>query len=197
MKALFWKLLLGYIVIVILCSATILVGRAQPAPNYIPELKKCNGVPCYMDIELNRTTWDEAKQRFANTSGFELSPYYKGACTANGPVRCIITFSSPEVIFEIDLVVKVDAFLPFGSLISELGVPCAVYATYWRNLNLVIVSFSDRLVWVIGDGNWGIGPDSPIGEIDLGPYPPRQVCRAMGDENKYSWRGFGHYPPHK
>jgi len=97
-------------------------------------------------------------------------------------------------------------FLTVGSLIRDLGVPCAVYTIGMANASpkIVVLSFRDRIVYVVTGNSWRIEPASIVLSMDLGPYAPptlftgeRQVkrCRRYGAARQYyKWQGFRQYP---
>jgi hypothetical protein len=201
MKQLLSITLVVYIAIVGLCIGARRVGQIALSPDFVPGLAICDGVPCYLSITLNTTSWQQAKDILTNTPGFILSSENKGAQAPSGAVRKIITFSNDDKIFEIDLFLQ-EGSVPFYSLITELGIPCGIHPS---NPSLLAISFRDRLAFVKAQ-NFSIQPDSPVVEIDLGPYssparftPQQQAkrCRRAGDGTqppKYTWRGFRQYP---
>ena len=202
MKHLLYTTLLGCLAMAFLCVGASLLGQRNPKPEIIPGLTMCNDLPCYMGITLNTTTWEEAKQIFANTPDFNLSSFFKGAEVANGAVRNVITFSSDQSIFEIDLIFR-EGELPFYKVIAALGMPCGVQSR--DDPNYLAISFHDRLVYVKVD-KFKILPSSSVVEMYLGPTtspalltPELQKlrCRRAGDGSespKYSWQGYRQYP---
>jgi hypothetical protein len=202
MKHLLHATLLGCLSMALLCAGASLLGQRNPKPEIIPGLAMCNDLPCYMGITLNTTTWEEAKQIFENTPDFSLSSFFQGAEVANGAVRNVITFSSDQSIFEIDLIFR-EGELPFYRVLADLGTPCGVHSI--DDPNYLAISFRDRLVWVMVD-KFKIRPTSSVVEMYLGPTtspapltPERQQlrCRRSGDGSespKYSWQGYHQYP---
>jgi hypothetical protein len=140
-------------------------------PDFIPGLSKCDGVPCYMGIVLNKTTWEEAKQSVGNKPGFNTTPQFKGWIVTEGPVEYVNTFFDQDIIFEVDLFPRDGSLMAYGLLIDP-GIPCAVYAiTDTTYQSLLVLAYPDRDGWVIAD-HWRITPSSQIIEIELGPAAP-------------------------
>jgi hypothetical protein len=201
MRQLLSVTLLGCIAFALLCLGAHLVGRIEQKPDYVPGLALCDDVPCYLGIALNKTTWQEAQQMFANMAGFTLRPDNNGVDVANGAVHRVITYSGDEHIFEIDLFFRKD-MLPFYSVLTDLGIPCGVYSV--GDPSFLVISFRDRLMYVTVD-KFRLLPNSSVGEIDLGPYAYPALftkeqqamrCRSYGGGTMIPmpWQGFRRYP---
>src|SRR5215212_7485401 len=158
--------LISCVISALLCVGAVLIGRSQPLPEFLPELGICSGIPCYMGIVLNKTTWEEAERIFSKTAGFTLNSEFTGADIANGPVARIITYSDGEKIYQIVLGIREGTFAAYR-LLTDLGVPCAVFP-YWAGptRHIIVLFYQDRTVEVLLDEK-GITPRSPIVRIDL------------------------------
>ena len=180
----------------VLCAIAVLVWRLLPDPDLIPDLRLCEGIPCYRGITLNKTTLAETKAIFKNAPGFSLNPDDEGGVIANGPIQTVIPFSGYNgVIFEMIISVR-EGEVPLSAVIAQLGLPCAVYPSPTAPYESAVLSFRDRLVSVKGDER-GIQPDSPVLYFDLGPYRPAadgqaKQCRMI-DAKYDNWRGFRRY----
>jgi hypothetical protein len=191
-------------VLLVLCTSAILIGGTQPTPNYLPELNRCEGAPCYMGIELDKTTSEEANQIFNSTPGFTLNPDSGSVYVTDGPVEGVVFYHGQDTPFIIDLEVSFrhGMNVPVYLLLTDLGVPCAIYTAFDPSRpRLAILSYPDMAVWVEINEQQGIRPESPVVAVELGgPYRSGRLrrdahrCRTLRDKDEYVWQGFKKYP---
>src|SRR4051794_40401300 len=91
-------------ILLVLCGSAVLIGRAQPQPAFLPELRVCGPTPCYMNIALGKTTRQEAEALINAVPGMRLDAGSRTAYSDNGPVPRLDIFSAPNnLIREVDL----------------------------------------------------------------------------------------------
>src|SRR5437868_2333072 len=65
--------MLSYSLFIVLCGGVLIIGRAHPSPDLVPELRKCNGSLCYVGIIPGKTTWNDALILLKNTPGLSFN----------------------------------------------------------------------------------------------------------------------------
>jgi hypothetical protein len=211
MKRLILFTSITHVIFALLCGTAILFGKSQPQP-IAQSLDFCDGMPCYMGLVLNHTTEDEAKRVLSRLpSAIFLESHYF-ARPSTGYFQSVDVLSHDGVVIEIvlahtDSTISDDTSLSAGLVLNALGAPCAVYSlaasSDYQNPHLVVLSYSDRLVYAITD-QWYVKPDSLVGEVDLFSYHPQaysasqKPCHLLSGYATlphYRWQGFHQYPP--
>src|SRR5437667_869515 len=132
MKLLLRVTALGFAIIVLLCVGALVAGKNQPKLGDTDGFETCDGVPCYANIMLNRTTLDEASAIFRNSAAFVPSNDFIGADITDDYFQTVaLRPTKSNVIFEIDLfrrdMTHYDERFTVATLLSVLGSLCALY----------------------------------------------------------------------
>jgi hypothetical protein len=173
------------------CIGAVMVGRAQPQPQLSPNVRRCAGIPCYMDIVLGQTTWPEAQTIINATPGWNLYAGSHSAFEVNQPIDHVYSMyvfpAANDLVQEIDLAVT-PATVTAGDVIAQLGKPCAVIS---RGLSDLSFTYPGIAVSVSGQ-QWRIQANSTVKEIRI--YVPMYPCdRLAAYATSYRWHGFREY----
>jgi hypothetical protein len=181
---------INFLVLTVLCGATIFVGRKQPQADILPELKPCGDSWCYLGIVLGKTSLNEGMVIIRDNpkikplnSGFQhIDPLY---------TFDVIPNADDSQHFENISLDNLKLPLPVGNIINILGPPC--YVTFWGGGELE-VGYSNSSFYAASP-TYTLTPTSPVESISL-TYKPNELCdKATRDEvgGYYEWRGFVEY----
>ncbi len=117
---------IGCIVFSMMCVGMILIGRAQPQPEFFRYFGICEGVPCYMGIVPGQTTWDEAQRIITNTPNFSVYTDEINTFSVFNPPQHIKFLVRENIVLVIDIRLDGNNTPALGNMILRLGYPCAL-----------------------------------------------------------------------
>jgi hypothetical protein len=163
---------IGFIVLTFLCGMTIYVGRTQPKPDILPELKPCGASLCYLGIVLGKTSLNDGTKIVRENKQLEFHP----AVFSLTSVGDTLVYGKVEVYFP---------STPFllGNIVNLFGSPCYV-KPFVSGLD---IGYPNAVVHLADSAP--LTPSSLVSFIDV-QQSTDQPCTATGS---VQWRGFRDY----
>ncbi len=176
------------------CATIVDSARSEPLPPPVNGLNWCASLPCYRGIVLNKTSWNEAIDRFANIANV----IGESRITVNGPLATVTLYRvASDVAFgsTVDYVLlEFTGDFTLGSLVAFFGPPCQImldqtHSSLWisypfltAGVNIPAAEFSFGTAF---DTGW------KIRSISFGDMSGLCKLRAQrGDSVQSAWRGF-------
>jgi hypothetical protein len=190
MKRIAWGVLLACGVFALLIWGSVLVGRAQERPEVFEYLGKCAGTPCYLGIVPGETRWSDIQSQFEIVTDLRGETEIYLAYAPPGFLGALRFYPSGDgLLRQVDLRFHTTQ-MKLGSLIAEMGSPCAVGMT---NRGLPVVIYSGMGVLIAGEriGEMQLlKPTSTVTGINLLRDPSCDLTNSLA---LYGWQGFGRY----
>lgn len=176
-------------ILVFLCSCAVLIGRAQPQQEFLPELHACNDTLCYMNIILGQTTQQEAEAIVRAVPGMKLDPASPTATSVTGLIRRMSIFpSATDIVQEIDLF-PIPSSVRMSDVVAHWGKPCAVFS---EDPSAIAFTYPGIELFA-SSRDWRLQANSVVTRIDL--YVPMMPCdRLAKNATSRIWHGFRRYP---
>jgi hypothetical protein len=190
MKPLIRVTLLCFVTLGLLIWGSVLIGHAQPRPEFFGALGRCEGLPCYVGIVPGQTRWADVQTRFEIVTELRGDNHMYLAYAPPGFSGTLRFFPSGDgLLREVDLRFSTTG-LKIGDLIAEMGVPCAVGIT---TRGLPVVVYPSMGVLVAGERMGEaqlVKLTSTVTGINLLRDPD---CSLVNSLALHTWRGFGRY----
>jgi hypothetical protein len=182
-------MLLCLVVFALLIGGSVLVGRAQPRPEFFGYFGSCSGAPCYIDIVPGQTRWTEIEARFEIVTDLRGDTEINLAYAPPGFIGTLRFYPAANgLLREVDLRFH-GTRLKLGDFLTQLGTPCGVAIT--RRLPAVLYPGVGVLVGSERIGEmYAFTPTSTVTGINL---LDDQTCDIANSLTLHPWRGFGRY----
>ena len=177
-------------VMALLCGSAVLIGRAPPQGDLIPDLHICNDKPCYLGIVPGKTTMNQvfalADQLPIQTTTFDYS-----VTDLTGIVSSIQFYPSPPMpggIIGTVAITPRDGSISSIDVIAHWGPPCGI--SRYNDHQQVVFSYPD-MAFFFPTTDWVLKPSFAARIIFFANDRPCQDF--IKSPNYIPWRGFTSY----